>query len=147
MKTYSQKPADVTRVWYEVDASELTLGRIAVEVAKLLTGKHKPSYTPHVDGGDYVVVTNAKSIQVTGKKMTDKTYYRHSGYPGSIRATSLEELLAKDPTQAIEKAVFGMLPKNKLRDGRMQRLKVFAEAEHTHAPQKPKKISLKKDNS
>ena len=147
MKTYSQKPADVTRNWYEIDASETTLGRLAVEVSKLLVGKHKPSYTPHTDGGDYVVVTNAKLTQITGKKLTDKTYYRHSGYPGSIKATSLQELLEKDPVQAIEKAVFGMIPKNKLRDGRMQRLKVFADNEHTHAPQKPKKLSLKKDNS
>ncbi len=146
MKTYSQKPADVTRDWFLVDASEAPLGRVATEIAKLLSGKQKPSFTPHTDGGDYVVVVNAENVQVTGDKKTKKVYYRHSGYPGSIRETTLDELLVKNPAKAVEKAVFGMLPKNKLRDERMKRLKVYATDQHNHEAQKPVKLPLNKES-
>lgn len=143
MKTYSQKPADVTRDWYVVDASEAPLGRLATEVSQLLAGKQKPTFTPHVDGGDYVVVINAKSVKVTGDKYKNKIYYSHSGYPGSIKGITLQQQLDKNAATVIEKAVYGMLPKNKLRDERMKRLKVYETAEHAHTPQKPKELSLK----
>ena len=144
MKTYSQKPTEVTREWFIVDATGIPLGRLTVEVAKKLTGKQKPTYTPHIDGGDYVVVINAKQVKATGDKRRSKVYYRHSGYPGSTKATTLEQQLEKDPTEVIKKAVYGMIPKNKLREERMKRLKVYTEAEHAHDPQKPKELSLKK---
>jgi large subunit ribosomal protein L13 len=143
MKTYSAKPTDVTRVWYEIDASEESLGRVATSIAKLLTGKGKPQFTHHIDCGDYVVVTNAANIKVTGKKLDQKIYYRHSGYPGGIKQRTLTEQMEKDPTAAITHAVRGMLPVNKLRDGRLARLKVYAGTEHEHSAQKPKKISSK----
>lgn len=136
-KTYSQKPTEVSRNWHLIDAADVALGRLSTELSRLLTGKHKPTYTPHTDGGDYVVVVNAKQVKVTGNKLKDKIYYRHSGYPGSTKATSLGELLEKKPTAAIENAVYGMLPKNKLRDGRMHRLKVYPGAEHQHSAQQP----------
>ena len=136
-KTYSQKPADVSRQWYVIDATDVSLGRIATEVAQLLAGKQKPTFTPHTDGGDHVVVINSSKIRVTGNKLKDKIYYRHSGYPGSTKATSLGELMEKKPAAAVESAVYGMLPKNKLRDDRMHRLKVYAGEEHQHAAQKP----------
>jgi large subunit ribosomal protein L13 len=142
MKTYSAKPADVTRAWYIIDASEAPMGRVATRIATLLTGKGKPMFTQHIDVGDYVVVINAKDIVVTGNKMTTKMYYRHSHYPGGLKELTLEEKMVKDPTHAIRHAVRGMLPVNKLRDGRLDRLKIYADAEHTHAPQKPVKISL-----
>lgn len=144
MKTFSQKPADVARDWYVVDASEVTLGRLSTEVSRLINGKQKPTFTPHVDGGDYVVVINAKQVKVTGDKKLNKVYYSHSGYPGSIKGITLEQQLAKNPAKVIEKAVYGMLPKNKLRDDRMKRLKVYDNAEHSHTAQKPTTISLKK---
>lgn len=142
-KTFSQKPADVKRTWFLVDASELPLGRIATIVADKLIGKNKPTYTPHVDGGDYVVVINAAKVVVTGDKETAKIYYRHSGFPGGIKDASLAELRQKFPEQIIEKAVQGMLPKNKLSTGRMARLKVFAGAEHAHTAQTPIKVEVK----
>ncbi|OGL30302.1 50S ribosomal protein L13 [Candidatus Saccharibacteria bacterium RIFCSPHIGHO2_02_FULL_47_12] len=143
MKTFSQKPADVTRKWYVIDASEATLGRVSTVVARLLIGKDKPTVTSHVDGGDFVIVVNAANLKVTGNKMLDKVYYRHSGHPGNLRARRLEEQMALNPTKVIEKAVYGMVPVNKLRDGRMKRLKIYAGAEHDHAAQKPEQLSLK----
>jgi large subunit ribosomal protein L13 len=143
MKTFSQKPAEVTRKWYVIDASEATLGRVSTVASRLLIGKDKPTVTPHVDGGDFVVVVNADKLKVTGNKMQDKVYYRHSGHPGNLRARRLEEQMALDPTKVIEKAVYGMIPVNKLRDGRMKRLKVYAGSQHEHDAQKPETLSLK----
>jgi large subunit ribosomal protein L13 len=144
MKTFSQKPADVTRKWVQLDASEAPLGRLATTAAKYLIGKYKPTYTAHVDGGDYVVVTNAAKLVVTGNKLEDKKYYHHSGYPGGIKERTLAEQLQRDPTKVIYDAVAGMLPRNKLHDGRMSRLKVFAGPEHSHAPQTPTKVEVEK---
>jgi large subunit ribosomal protein L13 len=143
MKTYSAKPSDVVRQWYVVDASEVPLGRAATQIATLLTGKRKPQFTKHIDCGDYVIVINAESIITTGNKMVSKKYYHHSGYPGGLKEASLEEKLAKNPSFAIEHAVRGMLPVNKLRDGRLARLKVYSNADHNHEAQKPQKLSLK----
>lgn len=143
MKTYSAKPSDVTRKWYVVDASEVTLGRAATQIATLLTGKGKPQFTQHIDCGDYVIVVNSDNLVVTGKKMTDKKYYRHSGYPGGLKEASLEDKMAKDSTDVILKAVRGMLPVNKLRDERLKRLKIYAGTEHNHEAQKPEAFSLK----
>lgn len=143
MKTYSAKPTDVTRKWYVVDASEDTLGRVATKVAKLLTGKDKPMFTKHIDVGDYVVVINAGKINVTGEKLDSKMYYRHSQYPGALKELTLREKMEKDPTHALTHAVRGMLPVNKLRDGRLDRLKVYAGSEHSHEAQKPEVISVK----
>jgi large subunit ribosomal protein L13 len=145
MKTYSAKPIDVTRVWYVVDASEAPLGRVATQIAKLLTGKDKPMFTKHIDVGDYVVVVNAGNIQVTGEKLDSKMYYRHSQYPGGLKEATLREKMDKDPTYALIHAVRGMLPVNKLRDARLDRLKVYAGAEHNHEAQKPKAFSVKKE--
>lgn len=143
MKTYSAKPSDVTRAWYVVDASEATLGRVATQVAQLLTGKGKPMFTAHIDTGDYVVVINADKLQVTGAKMEKKIYYRHSGFPGGLKETPLKKQMEKDSTAVITHAVRGMLPVNKLRDGRLARLKVYAGAEHNHEAQKPTTIKVK----
>ncbi len=143
MKTYSAKPTDVVRQWYMVDASEASLGRVATVIATLLTGKGKPQFTKHIDCGDFVVVINAQNIVVTGDKLTKKMYYRHSNYPGGLREASLSEKMAKDPTFAITAAVRGMLPVNRLRDGRLLRLKVYAGTDHKHDPQKPTLISVK----
>lgn len=145
MKTYSAKPTDVTRKWYVVDASEASLGRVATQVAKLLTGKDKPMFTKHIDVGDYVVVINAGKIKVTGEKLDTKMYYRHSQYPGALKEATLREKMEKDPTYALIHAVRGMLPVNKLRDGRLDRLKVYADAEHNHEAQKPKAFSVLKE--
>lgn len=142
MKTYSAKPSEVTRKWYVVDASEAPLGRVATKVAKLLTGKDKPMFTHHIDVGDYVVVINAAKVVVTGEKMDTKMYYRHSGFPGGLKEATMREAQAKNPTHAIFHAVRGMLPVNKLRDGRLSRLKIYADAEHGHEAQKPKTISV-----
>lgn len=142
-KTYSAKPSDVTRVWYVIDASEAPLGRVATRVAKLLTGKDKTQYTHHIDCGDYVIVINTDKLVVTGKKMSDKKYYRHSGFPGGIKEASLEEKMAKDSTTVVLQAIRGMLPVNKLRDGRLDRLKIYAGSEHNHEAQKPVVLSVK----
>ncbi len=139
-KTYNQKPADIAREWWTIDASTMPLGKLAVVIADKLMGKSKVTYTPHVDNGDYVVVTNAKNIQVTGDKMVDKMYYRHSGFPGGLTELKLEEVIEKNPEIAIKHAVKGMLPKNKLADGRLARLRVFDGAEHAHTAQNPKEI-------
>lgn len=144
MKTYTQKPAEVTRKWVLVDASEAPLGRVATTVAKYLIGKYKPTYTAHIDGGDYVVVVNADNLVVTGDKLEDKKYYRHSGFPGGIKERSLKEQLTKDSTKVIYDAVRGMLPKNKLSDDRLKRLKVYGGADHTHDPQQPVKVEVEK---
>jgi large subunit ribosomal protein L13 len=143
MKTYSAKPSDVTRKWYVVDASEAPLGRVATKIATLLTGKGKPQFTHHIDCGDYVVVINAKDLQVTGGKLDKKMYYRHSNYPGGLTETVMRDKMEQDPTAVVEQAVRGMLPVNKLRDGRLQRLKIYAGSEHNHEAQKPETISVK----
>ncbi len=140
MKTYSQKSSEIKREWYVIDASTMPLGKLAVIIADKLMGKSKVTYTPHTDNGDYVIVINAKDIQVTGNKMTDKSYYRHSGFPGGIKELSLAEVIEKDPAYAIKEAVKGMLPKNKLAADRMARLRIFVGSEHTHAAQNPKEI-------
>jgi len=143
MKTYSAKPTDVTRQWYVIDASEAPLGRVATKIATLLTGKGKPQFTKHIDCGDFVVVINAVKLVATGDKFDKKMYYHHSGYPSGLKETSLAEKMKKDPTFAITQAVRGMLPINRLRDGRLQRLKVYAGPEHQHSAQKPTPISVK----
>lgn len=140
MKTYSQKGSEIKRDWWLIDASTMPLGQLAVIIADKLMGKSKVTYTPHIDNGDYVVVTNAAKVVVTGNKMTQKMYYRHSGYPGGLTELKLEEVLEKDPRMVIQKAVKGMLPKNKLAADRMKRLKVFPGAEHAHTAQNPKEI-------
>ena len=140
MKTYSQKASEISREWWVIDASSLPLGKLAVVIADKLMGKSKVTYTPHIDNGDYVVVTNAKKLVVTGDKMVQKKYYRHSGYPGGIKELKLEEVIEKDPARAICEAVKGMLPKNKLMADRMKRLRVFESDEHAHAAQSPKAI-------
>ena len=142
MKTFSAKPAEVTRDWYIIDAEGKTLGRMATEIARRLRGKHKPEYTPHVDTGDYIVVINAEKIHVTGNKMKQKTYYHHTGYVGNLKSITLEKLLQKAPTRVIEKAVKGMLPKNPLGRAMFKKLKVYAGAEHAHAAQQPKSLEL-----
>lgn len=140
MKTYSQKSSEISREWWTIDASTMPLGKLAVVVADKLMGKSKVTFTPHIDNGDYVVVTNAKKLVVTGEKMTDKKYYRHSGFPGGLTELKLEEVLEKDPSLAIREAVKGMLPKNKLAAERLARLRIFDGAEHAHAAQNPKEI-------
>jgi len=143
MKTYSAKPSDITRKWYVVDAAEVPLGRLSTRIATLLTGKGKPQFTTHIDCGDYVIVINVQSLITTGNKLDTKMYYRHSGYPGGLTERSLTEQMAADPTKVIFQAVRGMLPVNKLRDGRLARLKIYAGAEHHHEAQKPEIISVK----
>ena len=140
MKTYSQKSAEIKREWWVIDASTLPLGKLAVVIADKLMGKSKVTYTPHIDNGDYVVVTNAKNLKVTGEKMTQKKYYRHSGFPGGLTELKLEEVIEKDPSVAIREAVKGMLPKNKLSADRLARLRIFEGNEHAHAAQNPKEI-------
>ena len=142
MKTYSQKPAEISRRWVLIDASEATLGRVATTIAKYLIGKYKPTYTPHVDNGDYVVVINSDKLVVTGDKEIDKKYFRHSGYIGNMKEFSLGELRAKAPEKAIELAVKGMLPVNKLAAGRMERLRVFKGENHAHTAQTPEKVEV-----
>ncbi|MDR3298355.1 MAG: 50S ribosomal protein L13 [Candidatus Nomurabacteria bacterium] len=140
MKTYSQKSSEIAREWWTIDASSMPLGKLAVVIADKLLGKSKVTFTPHTDNGDYVVVTNAKKIVVTGNKMTDKHYYRHSGYIGGLKDFTLEEVIEKNPAKVIELAVAGMLPKNKLQADRLARLRVFDGAEHSHTAQTPKEI-------
>jgi large subunit ribosomal protein L13 len=143
MKTYSAKPSDVTRKWYVIDAAAAPLGRVATQVATLLTGKGKPMFTKHIDCGDYVIVINAADIKVTGAKMDTKIYYRHSGFPGGLTETTMRDKLAKDPTSVVFQAIRGMLPVNRLRDARLDRLKIYAGSEHNHEAQKPEVISVK----
>jgi large subunit ribosomal protein L13 len=143
IKTYSPKPNELTHDWYIVDAEGQTLGRFAAELTTRLMGKHKPQYSPHLDCGDNIVVINADKIAVTGNKLANKKYYRHSGYPGGIKETNLAELMERKPTAALERAVKGMLPKNRLQDDRLARLKLYAGSEHQHAPQSPKPLEFK----
>ncbi len=147
MKTFSAKAQAVSHQWYVVDATEQTLGRFASQIAKYLRGKHKPEYTPHVDTGDYIVVLNAEKIAVTGKKMSDKIYYSHSGFPGGLKAVTLEKLLAKHPTRVIEHAVKGMLPKNPLGRDMFRKLKIYVGSEHPHGAQQPQVIHFDKDKA
>jgi large subunit ribosomal protein L13 len=137
VRTYTPKPGDVERQWYVIDASDVVLGRLATHVATLLRGKHKPVFAPHVDTGDFVVVVNAGKVALTGAKAEDKKAYRHSGYPGGLKATTYTELLASNPRRAVEKAVKGMLPHNRLSRQQLTKLKVYAGPEHPHAAQKP----------
>ena len=143
MKTYSAKPLEVERKWYVIDAQGETLGRLAVRVANILRGKNKPEYTPNVDTGDFVIVINAEKVIVTGKKETDKIYLHHTGYPGGLKSASFKELMEKDGTLALEKAVKGMLQHNTLGDTQFTKLKVYTGSEHPHAAQKP--ILLEKE--
>jgi len=140
IKTYSPKPAELTHEWYIIDAEGKTLGRLSTLIATYLLGKHKVRYSAHLDCGDNVIVINTAKIAVTGNKLEDKKYYRHSGYPGGIKGTSLAELMARNPAIVLEKAVAGMLPKNRLQDDRLHRLKIYAGAEHPHAGQNPKTL-------
>ena len=142
MKTYSQKPSEISRRWVLFDASELPLGRLSTMIATHLTGKYKPTYTPHMDGGDYVVVINAAEVPVTGAKETDKIYYRHSGFPGGIKDAQLKDVREKFPERIIENAVRGMLPKNKLGAQMYRKLHVYAGSEHPHAAQKPEELKF-----
>ena len=142
MKTFSAKNHDVDRNWYLVDAQNKTLGRLSTEIASRLRGKHKPIYTPHVDTGDYIVVVNASKIRVTGKKMTDKIYYKHSGYIGNLKSENLETMLEKYPEKVLMKSVKGMLPKSKLGSAMIKKLRVFAGPEHAHIAQQPKPLEL-----
>ena len=137
MKTFVTKPAEVERSWYVVDAEGQTLGRLATQIAVLLRGKHKPIYSPSVDCGDYVVVINAEKIHVTGRRLDQKKYYRHSGYPGGLSEISLRDQLQKHPTRVIEAAVRGMLPKNKLGRKMFKKMKTYAGSEHPHEAQGP----------
>jgi large subunit ribosomal protein L13 len=142
VKTYHAKVGEVEREWLLVDATDLTLGRLASEIAQILKGKRKPQYTAHVDVGDFVIVVNAAKIKVTGNKLADKKYYRHSGFPGGLKNIALGDLLAKDPRRVLEHAVKGMLPKNTLGRAMGMKLKVYAGPEHPHAAQKPRQITL-----
>lgn len=142
MKTYSAKPETVQREWLVVDATGKALGRLASEVAQRLRGKHKPEYTPHVDTGDYIVVINASKVLVTGKKKTDKMYYRHTGYIGNLKSINFEKLLKKSPELIIEKAVKGMLPKNPLGRAMFRKLKVYPGPDHKHIAQQPKALEI-----
>jgi large subunit ribosomal protein L13 len=137
MKTYVATPENRQRDWYVIDAEGLTLGRLATQIADALRGKRKPEYTPHCDTGDFVVVVNAAKIKVTGNKLNDKVYYRHSGYPGGLRSRTLGEMLERRPEEVIRMAVKGMLPRNRLARRQLQKLKVYAGAEHPHEAQKP----------
>ena len=140
MKTYSAKPGEVTREWYLVDAEGKTLGRLATQIADTLRGKRKPQYTPHVDTGDFVIVVNAEKIQVTGNKLDQKRYYRHSGYPGGLRSRTLREQLDRRPTEVLRVAVKGMLPKNRLARQQITKLKIYAGPEHPHDAQNPRPL-------
>ncbi|MDF2144374.1 50S ribosomal protein L13 [Knoellia sp. p5-6-4] len=137
MRTYTPKPGEVTRTWHVIDATDVVLGRLASQTAILLRGKHKPTFAPHVDGGDFVIIINADKVALTGAKLEQKKAYRHSGFPGGLKAQSYQELLAKNPAKAVEKAVRGMLPKNTLGRQQLTKLKVYSGAEHPHSAQKP----------
>ena len=142
MKTFMPKAADITRKWYVVDAEGLALGRVASQVANILRGKNKPIYTPNVDTGDYVIVINASKIVLTGKKLDQKIYYKHSGYVGGLKETKYRKLMAEKPEEALRHAVVGMLPKGPLGRQMAKKLKIYAGAEHEHAAQKPETLEL-----
>jgi large subunit ribosomal protein L13 len=141
VRTYTAKPGEIQRNWWVVDADGKNLGRLASEIAIVLRGKNKPQYTPHVDTGDFVVVVNAEKIAVTGKKLTDKLYHRHSGYPGGLKTRSLGQMLQLRPTEVLRKAVKGMLPKNRLAAQQLTKLKIYAGPKHPHVAQKPEELS------
>lgn len=142
MKTYSVKKGEITRQWFVVDAEGKTLGRLASEIAKILKGKHKPIYSPHLDTGDYVIVINADKVRFTGRKLEQKIYYRHSGYPGGLRSMPLAKMLRSHPERVLEGAVRGMLPKNRLGRAMFKKLKVYASPSHPHKAQKPEKLEF-----
>ena len=137
IKTYQPKAADLQPNWYLIDAAGMTLGRLASEAAKLLVGKHKPAYAPHLNCGDWVIIVNSNQVVLSGRKEEEKIYYRHSGYPGNLKSSSFNEQQQRDSRKAIRLAIYGMLPKNKLRQLRLERLKVYSAGEHPHAAQKP----------
>ena len=143
LKTYAPKPADIERSWFVVDAADAPLGRLASLLAPILSGKRKPNYAPHMDGGDFVIVVNAERVAVTSNKSQDKIYYRHSGYPGGLKEESFERLLARRPEAIIERAVRGMLPKTKLGRRMIRKLKVYAGPEHPHSAQSPRPLDLR----
>ena len=143
MKSFMASPATIERKWYVIDAQGQTLGRLSSEIAKILRGKNKPTFTPHIDTGDNVIVVNAEKVKVTGKKMDQKIYYKHSDYPGGMRETTLKEMLEKKPTDVITLAVKGMLPKGPLGRTMIEKLHVYAGAEHPHAAQKPEALEIK----
>ncbi|MEN5073239.1 50S ribosomal protein L13 [Isoptericola cucumis] len=142
MRTYTPKPGEVQRDWYVVDATDVVLGRLASQVATLLRGKHKPTFAPHVDGGDFVIVINADKVALSGNKRETKLAYRHSGYPGGLRSVNYGELLEKNPERAVEKAVNGMLPKTSLGRAQLGKLKVYRGSEHPHAAQQPQPFEI-----
>jgi large subunit ribosomal protein L13 len=142
VRTYSPKPGEIERQWHIIDASDIVLGRLATHTANLLRGKHKPTFAPHVDTGDYVVIINAGKVALTGNKRQTKVAYRHSGYPGGLSQTPFGELLEKDPRRAVEKAVWGMLPKNRLSRQLLKKLKVYAGPEHPHQAQKAQPFEI-----
>lgn len=144
MKTYSAKPKDITRTWHILDATEVPLGRLSTVAARLLIGKDKPTITAHIDVGDYVIVINADLLVTTGDKLAGKTFYRHSGFPGGLYKRTLQEIIKKDPTEVVRHSIRGMLPVNKLRKARLERLKVYSGKEHHHNAQNPLKFDLKK---
>ena len=146
MKTYTAKPGEIERQWFLVDAEGQTLGRLATRIADMLRGKGKPVYTPHVDTGDFVVVVNAEKVTVTGRKLEQKTYFRHSGYPGGLRSRTLREELERRPTEVLRKAVKGMLPRNRLGRAQLLKLKIYAGPEHPHEAQSPKPLPLENGN-
>jgi large subunit ribosomal protein L13 len=141
-RTYSPKPGDITREWVIIDATDIVLGRLASHAATLLRGKHKPTFSPHMDGGDFVIIINAEKVALTGQKLAQKLAYRHSGYPGGLSAQTYAEMLEKHPTRAVEKAIRGMLPKNSIGRAQLTKLKVYAGPEHPHAAQQPKPYTL-----
>ncbi|MFD1714673.1 50S ribosomal protein L13 [Amnibacterium flavum] len=141
-RTFTPKEGDLQHDWVVIDAADIVLGRLASHTAALLRGKHKPTFAPHVDGGDFVIIINAEKVALTGSKLAQKKAYRHSGYPGGLTATSYTDLLEKHPTRAVEKAVRGMLPKNSLGRAQIKKLKVYAGPEHPHAAQQPKTYTL-----
>jgi len=142
VRTFSPKPSDITRQWHVIDAQDIVLGRLAVQAATLLRGKHKPTYAPHVDGGDFVIIVNAEKVALSGNKRRDKLAYRHSGYPGGLKSIAYGDLLEKDARKAIEKSVRGMLPKNRLGDQLITKLKVYSGPEHPHTAQKPQAFEI-----
>ena len=142
MKTVSAKKESISREWYVVDATNKTLGRLSTAIANRLRGKHKPEYTPHVDTGDYIVVVNAEKVRVTGNKKTDKIYHHHTGYPGGIKSITFDKLIDKAPEQVIEKAVKGMMPKNKLSRSMLNKLKIYAGSAHPHSAQQPMPLEI-----
>jgi large subunit ribosomal protein L13 len=141
-RTFSPTPADVKREWIVIDAADIVLGRLATHAAAILRGKHKPTFAPHMDMGDFVIIVNAEKVALTGQKLEKKKAYRHSGYPGGLTATTYVEMLEKHPTRAVEKAIRGMLPKNSLGRAQIKKLKVYAGAEHPHAAQQPTPYTL-----